>query len=164
MMIDPDSGLRSNNLELLAGNALGDLDAIELQKFDALVTDDDIREFEELRLTVGALQLAFARQDSMSMPSSLRDKIASDAPKYLVEMRSQTPAQELVETRRAASISRREQFAWFVTAASLLLAIGLWGWSAKQTVGLVSHAVRRSCPGTGGLNRSSSTSSVLDVR
>lgn len=135
-MIDPDSNFRSELLELLAGNALGDLDVIELQKLDELLTDADKVDSEELHSAVGALQLAFASQDTMSMPSSLRAKIASDAPKYLTGMDSQSPVQGLVETRRSVGISRREQFAWFMTAASLLLAVGLWVWASNKQSGL----------------------------
>lgn len=135
-MTDQDSNFRSELLELLAGNALGELDVIEVQKLDELLTDDEQLDSEELHSTVGALQLAFASQDSVSMPSSLRDKIAADAPKYLAGMGLQAPAHGLVETRRAVGVSRREQFAWFVTAASLLLAVGLWVWAANKPSGL----------------------------
>lgn len=125
-MIESDSNFRSDLLELLAGDAMGDLDATERQQLAELMTEDDKLNAEELRLTAGALQLAFTHQAPEDMPASLRDKIATDAPKYLSRTTAMAPVQPVVNGNSTTSISRREQFAWLTTAASLLFAIGLW--------------------------------------
>ncbi len=123
-MIEPDSNAHTDLTELLAGDALGELDTHELQTLSESTMENDKQNAEELRATVAALQLAFMGQELMPMPSSLRDKIASDAPKYLAGSVSSTPVQPLVEQVPATSVSRREQLAWLVTAASLLVAVG----------------------------------------
>ena len=125
-MIESDSNFRSDLMELLAGDAMGDLDATERLRLAELMTEDDRLDAEELRLTAGALQLAFTHQVPEDMPASLRDKIATDAPKHLSRATSMAPVQPIVNANSATSISRREQLAWLATAASLLFAIGLW--------------------------------------
>ena len=134
-MIESDSNFRSDLVELLAGSALGDLDPAEVQKLAEQQTDGDKQNADELIQTVGALQLAFASQDSqnlMAMPASLRDKIAAEAPKYLIRTAVPALVQPVVSRSQATSFSRRETLAWLVTAASILVAIGLWT-SSKQS-------------------------------
>jgi len=126
MMIESDSNFRSELMELLAGDAMGDLDATERQQLAELMTEADKLNAEELRLTAGALQLAFTHQAPEDMPASLRDKIATDAPKHLSRTTAMAPVQPVVNGNSTTSISRREQLAWLTTAASLLFAIGLW--------------------------------------
>ncbi len=136
-MIDPDSSFRSDLTEWLAGDALGDLDAQELQALAESISDDDKQNAEELRAAVAALQLAFVSQGLMSMPPSLRDKIASDAPKYLSKSVSLNPVQPSVSQIPTSTISRREQLAWLVTAASVLLAAGLWATTMRSSPSIV---------------------------
>ena len=130
-MIESESNFRSDLLELLAGDAMGDLDATEQQRLAQLMTADDRPDAEELRLTAGALQLAFAHQAPEEMPASLRNKIAADAPKHISRVTAPAPVQPVVNANPATTISRREQLAWLATAASLLLAIGLWATSMR---------------------------------
>jgi len=132
MMIETDSNFRPDIVELLAGNALGDLDPTEARKLAEQLTEDEKQDSDELQRAVGVLQLAFASQNSMAMPSALRDKIASEAPKYLKRTILADPVQPMVSGTHATSISRREKLAWLVTAASILVAIGLWA-SSKQS-------------------------------
>lgn len=131
-MIENDSNFRPDIVELLAGDALGDLDLAETQKLAAQLTEGDRHNADELQRAVGGLQIAFASQSSMAMPASLRAKIAAEAPKYLIRTGLPDPVQPVVSGTQATSISRREKLAWFVTAASILVAIGLWS-SSKQS-------------------------------
>jgi hypothetical protein len=126
MMIESNSNSRSELLELLSGDAMGDLDATEQQRLAELMTEDDKRDAEELRLTAGALQLAFAHPAPEDMPASLRNKIATDAPKHLARATALVPVQPMINANSATTIARREQLAWLTAAASLLFAIGLW--------------------------------------
>jgi anti-sigma-K factor RskA len=119
---------------LLAGNALGDLDPAETQKLAAQLTEDYQQNADDLQQTVGALQLAFASQSSMAMPSALRDKITSEAPKYLKRTVLADPVQPVVTGNQSTSISWREKLAWLVTAASILVAIGLWASSEQSSL------------------------------
>lgn len=132
MMTEPDPNFRSDLTELLAGNALGDLDAAELRELTHRLTDDEPQDAEQLQLTAGALQLAFASEEPMTMPASLRAEIKAQAPKHILITGSPAPVQTEIYKPQVTSISRREQLAWFVTAASILAAIGLWASSEKS--------------------------------
>jgi anti-sigma-K factor RskA len=132
MMMETDSNFRPDIIELLAGNALGDLDPIEARKLAEQLAEEDKQNADELQRAVGVLQLAFASQNSMAMPSALRDKITSEAPKYLKRTVLAEPVRPVVSGTAATSITRREKLAWLVTAASILVAIGLWA-SGKQS-------------------------------
>jgi anti-sigma-K factor RskA len=126
MMIESDSNFRSDILELIAGDALGELDASERQMLAEQLTDDDKLDADELQLTAGALQLVYASQDLDEMPTSLRTRIASTAPNYLSRTAPAAPAHSIVYPKQSPGISRRERLAWLVAAASVLIAIGLW--------------------------------------
>lgn len=130
-MMESNSNFRSELLELLSGDAMGDLDVTEQQRLAELMTEDDNLDAEKLRLTAGALQLAFMHQAPEDMPASLRDKIATDAPKHLSKATAPAPVQPVAIANSATAISRREQLAWLTTAASLLFAIGLWASSKR---------------------------------
>lgn len=143
-MIDSDSDPQSDLVELLAGNAMGDLDDGELQSLARYFEDEDFEKGEDLHLTAGALHLAFLGQRFEPMPASLRDKIAAAAPGYLPLDRPSVSPAPMNEPAPPNGVSRREQLAWLVTAASILFAIGLWASNRESsTIAVLSPAEAR---------------------
>ncbi|QDT01968.1 Anti-sigma-K factor rskA [Rubripirellula lacrimiformis] len=111
--------------ELLAGEALGDLDSAELQRLDNHYPQGRPESGADLMRTASALHLALSSKDSDRLPDHLRQKIASDAAAHI-------PAQPTVtldpgqQWSVRPGVSMREQIAWLAAAACLLLTIGVW--------------------------------------
>lgn len=130
-MSPSDSNLRPDILEILAGDALGDLDTFERERLAGTLSESDRQNANELQQAAAVLQLALANRDSLSMPEALKIKIASDAAQYLPARLSTEPVQRSASPIDVARTSSRERLAWFATAASLILAVSIWGWGNR---------------------------------
>ncbi|WP_404308551.1 anti-sigma factor domain-containing protein [Neorhodopirellula lusitana] len=134
--MNPSSNTPSEWEELLAGEALGDLDASELQRLDSEFGNERPQSSDELMQSVAALHLALTGTDGESLPDHLRRKITSDAAGYLPARNSinanthiDSPKVELPSAHQAnagSKLAMRESLAWLTAAACLLLAIGSW--------------------------------------
>jgi len=132
MMSQSDSNLRPDILEILAGDALGELDAFERERLAGPLDESDRQNAEELKHAATALQLALANRNSSPMPVSLKNKIALDAANYLATRPATEPVQRLPKPVIAAKTSPRERLAWLATAASLILTVTIWGWGNRS--------------------------------
>lgn len=145
-----------HDLELLAGAVLGDQTAEETVAIERRATSVEYQQILwELEMAAAAVQLIFARESSSAeMPEGLRHRILADAPSHLVtstqaafDSSKAIPTDDRAARRSLednlktpvtpeppGSLLRitRESVAWFVCAASVILALGLW-WS-KETV------------------------------
>jgi hypothetical protein len=127
----PNDDLNSKReRELLAGFVLGDLSAEELQEFsESTEIQRQKEDLFRLEQAAAAVLLVNRMKTTDDMPASLRRRIQTQAEPQLrlnatAESRPDinTPPRVLADSR----FSTREVFAWFVAAASLLVACGLW--------------------------------------
>ncbi|MCM2375246.1 anti-sigma factor [Aporhodopirellula aestuarii] len=113
--------------ELLAGEALGDLDADELKRLESEFAGGRPESSAELMKAAAALDLALSVPDAEQMPDHLRQKIVFDASKHVPEHSANLANVELgSKSQRYATIPLRERLAWLAAAASILFAFGIW--------------------------------------
>lgn len=129
MMSQSDSYFRPDLIELLAGDALGELDTTEQQRLLQSLSDTDQQNADELHVAAAALQLVLAEPDSTSMPVDLRSRIAAEAFSYLSTHPSDAQVQLVVRGETTEALSWRERLAWLTAAATLILALGFWALS-----------------------------------
>ncbi|MBB3209341.1 hypothetical protein FHS27_005181 [Rhodopirellula rubra] len=113
--------------ELLAGEAIGDLDTSELERLDQEFASGRPDSSAELMRTAAALDLALAGAEDDAMPDHLRRRVALDAVKYIPDANSNSAGVELASDQQPhATIPLRERVAWLAAAASILFAFGTW--------------------------------------
>lgn len=132
--------------ELLAGFVLGDLSAEELHEFSESTEiqrqEDDLFRLEQ---AAAAVLLVNRMKTTDDMPASLRRRIQTQAEPQLrlnATAEARTDINTSPRTLPDSRLSTREVFAWFVAAASLLVACGLW-FSNGATSSAVSLAKAR---------------------
>ncbi|EMI58244.1 anti-sigma factor [Rhodopirellula sallentina] len=120
--------------ELLAGEALGDLNAEELERLEQGAPDERTETLDDLRQVAALLDLTFSASSREEMPERLRSQILADAPKHLPVVPREAVVAESQSTRQPSSnLPTREWIAWIAAAASLLFAIGTWMTSDNGT-------------------------------
>jgi hypothetical protein len=133
------------DFDLLADEALGELDDFERLQLGERLSSDDRQNLAQLECVVTALDLAFDKDRQMSLPPDLRQSILERAQAHFATDQAEgdrgtKPALESGDydakskSRKADELpipakmqwTRRELFAWFTTAASVTAAGGLW--------------------------------------
>lgn len=125
--MSPVDHFDSAEIELVAGDVLGELDSLEQEKLSRLPAELVLQQRESLSDAAAAVCLMFASQEQTELPGHLHARIHEDAVQFLnhPNVGKHSPAvggEPLDETPHR----RREQFAWLAAAAALLLAVGVW--------------------------------------
>lgn len=113
--------------ELLAGRVLGDLNQIEQQRLSQLLEFNESENVEtELERAAAALQLALLKRPQYDMPPALRERIMSDATRYVADDRQEVFNSQVTSPQNVSRSSVREIIAWLVCAAAILVAVSAW--------------------------------------
>lgn len=109
--------------ELEAGRILGDLDAVEMDEWEALMRDPRCRPDLSLELTAAALEAEFQRDDKMDLPSGLLAELERGTADFVMAEADENAGDQVIHPPLWRRILSDHETAWAIAAVFLILLV-----------------------------------------